>query len=56
METMNEIIQIQQVHKLFGKGKQLVKAVQEADLAICQGEAFGLVGESGSGKSTIGKM
>ncbi|WP_082053359.1 oligopeptide/dipeptide ABC transporter ATP-binding protein [Gordoniibacillus kamchatkensis] len=53
---MDDMIRLQQVHKQFGKGKQLVTAVKEADLAIRRGEAFGLVGESGSGKSTIGKM
>ncbi|AJY76973.1 ABC transporter ATP-binding protein [Paenibacillus beijingensis] len=53
---MNELIQIQQVQKRYGKGKKTVTAVQEANLSILQGEAFGLVGESGSGKSTIGKM
>ncbi len=53
---MNELVQIQQVLKRYGKGKQSVTAVQEVNLSIHQGEAFGLVGESGSGKSTIGKM
>lgn len=53
---MNALVQIQQVHKQFGKGSQLVQAVQEVNLTIHQGETFGLVGESGSGKSTIGKM
>lgn len=53
---MNELVQFQKVSKQFGKGKQLVQAVQESSLTIRQGEAFGLVGESGSGKSTIGKM
>jgi oligopeptide transport system ATP-binding protein len=32
-----------------------VKAVDGVDLAIRQGESFGLVGESGSGKTTVGK-
>jgi oligopeptide transport system ATP-binding protein len=32
-----------------------VKAVDGVDLAIKQGESFGLVGESGSGKTTVGK-
>ncbi|AJY74401.1 oligopeptide/dipeptide ABC transporter ATP-binding protein [Paenibacillus beijingensis] len=53
---MNDLIQMRQVGKRFGKGKQLVHAVQEMTMSIRQGEAFGLVGESGSGKSTIGKM
>lgn len=52
----NILIQLQQVNKHFGHGKQMIKAVQEADFSIRSGEIFGLVGESGSGKSTIGKL
>lgn len=53
---MNELVQIRQVRKLYGKGKKRITAVHDVNLSIIQGEAFGLVGESGSGKSTIGKM
>jgi oligopeptide/dipeptide ABC transporter ATP-binding protein len=33
-----------------------VRAVEEVDLAIHQGEVLGLVGESGCGKSTLGRL
>jgi oligopeptide/dipeptide ABC transporter ATP-binding protein len=40
---------------LFRRVVGHVKAVDGVDLAILQGESFGLVGESGSGKTTVGK-
>ena len=37
----------------FGEGGKKLKAVEDLNLSIPQGESFGLVGESGSGKSTV---
>ena len=39
---------------LLGKPARILKAVDGVDIAIHEGEVFGLVGESGSGKSTLG--
>jgi peptide/nickel transport system ATP-binding protein len=45
------------VHSGAAGGKQrLVHAVSGIDLAVAEGETFGLVGESGCGKSTLGRM
>jgi oligopeptide/dipeptide ABC transporter ATP-binding protein len=40
---------------LFQRQIGYIKAVDGIDLAIEQGQSFGLVGESGSGKTTVGK-
>ncbi len=41
--------------KLFGKGLQVVHAVDGISMTIRKGHTFGLVGESGCGKSTLGQ-
>ena len=40
----------------FGRGKDLIRAVDGVDIDIKRGEAFGLVGESGSGKTTLARV
>jgi oligopeptide transport system ATP-binding protein len=40
---------------LFGRSKQVVKAVDGLDFTIRRGETLGIVGESGCGKSTTGR-
>lgn len=46
---MTPAIQIEQVHKSFGK----LNALQGVDLRIEQGEFFALLGPNGAGKSTV---
>jgi len=42
--------------KEFLKETQYVKAVDDIDLTIYEGETLGIVGESGCGKSTLGRI
>lgn len=53
---MTPIIELRDLTKTFGKGKETVTAVDSISLAIDPGETVCLVGESGCGKSTTGRM
>jgi peptide/nickel transport system ATP-binding protein len=59
---MSNLIEAHGVSRTFAAGrgllgkKRVIRAVDDIDIAVGQGEVLGLVGESGSGKSTLGKM
>jgi oligopeptide transport system ATP-binding protein len=56
-ETKTPLVEIKGLKKYFsvGGGKML-KAVDDVDMEIYEGETMGLVGESGCGKSTFGRV
>lgn len=50
---MSTIVEIKDLVKYYGKGENLVRAVDHTSLAIERGKFTAIVGKSGSGKSTL---
>lgn len=50
------ILEVQNIKKVFRKGREVYTAVDDVSFTLEQGECLGIVGESGSGKSTIARM
>lgn len=53
---MNPIIELQHLSRTFEVNRQPIKAVDDVNLTLNEGEVVCLVGESGCGKTTTGKM
>ncbi|MBQ0072292.1 MAG: ABC transporter ATP-binding protein, partial [Spirochaetales bacterium] len=51
--TLDEVIRLEHVSKFYGKGESLVKAMDQVDLTVHEGEFVSIMGQSGSGKSTL---
>jgi len=48
-----EILKVENLTKIYGKGESLVKAVDNINFSVEKGEFVAIVGASGSGKSTL---
>jgi ABC-2 type transport system ATP-binding protein len=49
---MNAAIEIEDLVKVFAKGRERVRAVDGLSLTVARGEVFGLLGPNGAGKTT----
>jgi putative ABC transport system ATP-binding protein len=50
---MNEVVKVEKLTKIYGKGDTQTFALVDADLTVKQGELVALLGPSGSGKTTL---
>lgn len=48
-----EILKVENLGKVYGKGENKVEALKDINLSISKGEFVAIVGASGSGKSTL---
>lgn len=53
MNTQNEILQVESLTKVYGKGDSKTEALKGISFHVLEGEFLGIMGASGSGKTTL---
>ena len=53
---INPVLEVKNVFKIYGKGKNQVNALSNYSVSLSPGETLAVIGTSGSGKSTLAKL
>jgi putative ABC transport system ATP-binding protein len=53
MKISNKLLQVKEVHKIYGGGQSETAALKGISFDVIQGEFLGIMGASGSGKTTL---
>jgi peptide/nickel transport system ATP-binding protein len=53
---VNPVLEVKNVNKIYGKGKNQVNALANFSVSLSPGETLAVIGTSGSGKSTLAKL
>ena len=53
MNTQKQILQVEGLTKIYGKGESRTEALKGITFNVLEGEFLGIMGASGSGKTTL---